>query len=201
MRSKRQENMDRQAGAMNLQTVSGPLPEADADQIALAERIARHEYWEHRDIYGDPYIRHAERISTLVPIWAKPAAWLHDTIEHCGLSASQLVAAGVSGATVDAVVLMSFRGEDCGVAGGTYDEYIKTIAGARNRAGTIARRVKLATLADHAERVRRMSGADVDATVRRLERSRAVISAAMKIYGEEHSSTLSPPSKKQQIAV
>lgn len=170
----------------------------DLSQEALAERIARHEFWEHRDGYGHPYIRHAERVTSRVPVWAQPAAWLHDVIEACGLTAGQLSAAGVSRPTVEAVVLLSRCERHAN--GVTYDDYIKAIAGSRNRAGTIARQVKLASLADHVERARELDRPNVDELNDRFARARSVIAAAVSIYGEELVSSPSPPSQKQIAA-
>jgi hypothetical protein len=49
------------------------------------------------------------------------AAWLHNAIEDCGITASDLAAGGISSDAIDAVVLLTRTG---GNAGNGYDDAI-----------------------------------------------------------------------------
>lgn len=65
------------------------------------------------------------------------AAWLHDVIEDCGITADDLVKAGISQEVVDAVVLLTRTKENTG------DQYYEAI-----RNNPIALAVKLADIED-----------------------------------------------------
>ncbi|MFC7847105.1 phosphohydrolase [Arthrobacter sp. NPDC057388] len=71
------------------------------------------------------------------------AAWLHDVVEDCGITADDLAAAGISSEVIDAVVLLT-RSQDNN--GSRYYEAI--------RSSSIALAVKLADIADYTDPAR-----------------------------------------------
>ena len=91
------------------------------------------------DKAGAPYIGHPVRVAAAVDGNSdKVVAVLHDVLEDCGMSIKHGVFAGLSMAERDALVAISkVDGED-------YADYLKRVA-----ANPIARRVKLADLADN----------------------------------------------------
>ena len=91
------------------------------------------------DKAGAPYIGHPVRVAAAVDGNSdKVVAVLHDVLEDCGMSIKHGVFAGLSMAERDALVAISkVDGED-------YADYLKRVV-----ANPIARRVKLADLADN----------------------------------------------------
>jgi len=83
-----------------------------------------------------------------VPPEARVVAALHDVLEDSGVTAEDLEAAGLRGAELEAVLLLT-RDED-----EPYEEYIERIAMAEGEAGRLARVVKLADLPDNLGRAR-----------------------------------------------
>lgn len=81
-------------------------------EIAAAQAIATIAHRYQTDKIGVAYIEHPRRVAArLTKMNAAPshiaAAWLHDVIEDCGVTASDLIAAGISREVVDAVVLLT----------------------------------------------------------------------------------------------
>ena len=111
-------------------------------QGALAERIATDAHRGQVDKLGADYIEHPRRVaSAFNPATHSVehcAAWLHDVVEDSGMSADDLLAAGVDPDVVDVVVLMTRRKD---VPDDTYY--------ARIAASPAARAVKLADIGDN----------------------------------------------------
>ena len=109
--------------------------------VADAVRIAREAHEGQVDKAGRPYIGHVLRVmKRLDTDEEQMAAALHDVIEDTGATPDSLLALGVPNIGVDAVQSLTKRD------GETYADFVA-------RAGThpIARRVKLADLADNAD--------------------------------------------------
>ena len=100
-----------------------------------------------KDKFGEPELLHVLRVVVAVPPEARVVAALHDVLEDSELTAEDLEAAGLGGAELEAVLLLT-RGED-----EPYEEYIERIATAEGEAGRLARVVKLADLRDNLGRV------------------------------------------------
>lgn len=97
--------------------------------------------------YGEPLIQHLERVAARVPAHAATTAWLHDLGERDAASVHELRAQGISTVELAALELLTrTEREDYGL-------YIRRIARARGAAGSLARTVKLAELADHLARL------------------------------------------------
>lgn len=109
--------------------------------VADAVRIAREAHEGQVDKTGHPYIGHVLRVmSRLDTDEEQMAAALHDVIEDTDATPESLLALGVPEVVVDAVQALTKR------EGESYADFVA-------RAGTnpIARRVKLADLADNAD--------------------------------------------------
>lgn len=112
-----------------------------AFEVADAVRIAREAHEGQVDKAGRPYIGHVLRVmKRLDTDEEQMAAALHDVIEDTDATPESLLALGVPEVVVDAVQSLTKRD------GETYADFVA-------RAGThpIARRVKLADLADNAD--------------------------------------------------
>ncbi len=111
-------------------------------QGALAMRIATDAHRGQVDKLGADYIEHPRRVASVFDPTTQPvehcAAWLHDVVEDSGMSADDLLAAGVDPDVVDVVVLMTRRKD---VPDDTYY--------ARIAASPAARAVKLADIGDN----------------------------------------------------
>lgn len=82
-------------------------------EVAAAKAIATIAHRFQTDKIGAPYIEHPRRVAgRLDDPQQIAAAWLHDVIEDCGITADDLVKAGISQEVVAAVVLLT----------GVYDE-------------------------------------------------------------------------------
>lgn len=82
-------------------------------EVAAAKAIATIAHRFQTDKIGVPYIEHPRRVSARLDDPKHfAAAWLHDVIEDCGITADDLVKAGISQEVVAAVVLLT----------GVYDE-------------------------------------------------------------------------------
>lgn len=111
---------------------------------AAAKAIAVIAHREQTDRIGVAYIEHPRRVAAkLSDPREVAAAWLHDVIEDCNISAQDLLDAGISQDVVDAVLLLT-RTEDVGK-----DDYYKAI-----RKNPIALAVKLADIADNTDEKR-----------------------------------------------
>jgi (p)ppGpp synthase/HD superfamily hydrolase len=114
-------------------------------EIAAAKAIATLAHRGQTDKIGVDYIEHPRRVAArLTELEAAPthvaAAWLHDVIEDCGVTASDLIAAGISREVVDAVVLLTRTEANKG------DGYYLEI-----RKNPVALAVKLADIADNTD--------------------------------------------------
>lgn len=154
------------------------LAEADAaafdavPQVALAQGIAFVAHRGQLDRTGAEYIDHPGRVAeqfeaTVEPI-ATAAAWLHDVLGESELTAHELLAAGVLPEVVEIVELLT-RTPDVSEA----DYY------ARIRAHEIARRVKLADVADNSApwRVRKLDFAEQARLAEKYRHAREALSA------------------------
>jgi len=101
------------------------------------------------DKAGKPYIQHIERVAAYhlhmfprASLAEQDAAWLHDAMEDCGVTADDMRIRGYARETIDIVELVTRRPED----GLTYAQWIERIAASGN-AG--AMRVKIADLTDN----------------------------------------------------
>jgi (p)ppGpp synthase/HD superfamily hydrolase len=111
-----------------------PIAQADNARL-IAERLHAGQV----DKAGKPYIGHLARVAAAVESdLLKAVAWLHDSIEDCGIGAHDLQQQGVAQEVVEGVLAMSK------VEGEPYDEYLERV-----KANPLARRVKLADLADN----------------------------------------------------
>jgi (p)ppGpp synthase/HD superfamily hydrolase len=123
---------------------SGPEPTSEpghesTPEVAAARAIATIAHRGQTDRIGVAYIEHPRRVAArLSDPRAMAAAWLHDVIEDCGISAEELIKAGIGRNVVDAVVLLT-RTEEV-----DQDAYYRAI-----RSNPIALAVKLADIADN----------------------------------------------------
>ncbi|WP_087874532.1 hypothetical protein [Arthrobacter globiformis] len=118
-------------------------------EVAAAKAIATIAHRFQTDKLCDPYIEHpyiehprrvANRLDDPKHV---AAAWLHDVIEDCSITAKDLRAAGISAEVIDAVVLLTRTVENEG------DRYYEAI-----RSNPIALAVKLADIADNTDPLR-----------------------------------------------
>ena len=110
-------------------------------EVAAAKAIATIAHRSQTDKIGVAYIEHPRRVAArLNDPKHIAAAWLHDVIEDCGITAENLAAAGISNEVIDAVVLLTRTDENEG------DGYYEAI-----RENPIALAVKLADIADNTD--------------------------------------------------
>lgn len=108
-------------------------------QVALARSIAERAHAGQVDKLGEPYIGHPQRVAeSLTDPSEQAAAWLHDVVEDCGITAESLLEQGVNADVVAAVELLTRRDDV------PSDRYYERIA-----ADPIARPVKLADIGDN----------------------------------------------------
>ena len=137
-----------------------------SEVIAAARAIASIAHRGQTDKSGEPYIDHPRRIAErLTDPSQVAAAWLHDVIEDCGISAQDLAAAGIPGDVIDAVVLLTRSDEY------TSDHYYASI-----RENPIALAVKLADIDDNTDE-ERLAKLDTETQERLREKYRAAIRA------------------------
>lgn len=115
------------------------------DVVALARAIAAKAHQGQTDKLGAAYIGHPARVAEHArrlggDEYAVAAAWLHDVIEDCEVSATDLSAAGIPREVCDAVVLLSKR------PGQSLEEYCTGVL-----ANPLALLVKRADLADNTD--------------------------------------------------
>ena len=140
-------------------------------EVAAAKAIATIAHRHQTDKIGIPYIEHPRRV---VDGLAVPdarhlaAAWLHDVIEDCGISESDLIAAGISQEVVDAVALLTRTKENNGVG------YYTAI-----RNNPIALAVKLADIKDNMDPAR-TARLDPGVRTRLSEKYEKAVSALLK---------------------
>lgn len=142
-----------------------------AEVAAAARAIA---YVAHRgqvDKAGAVYIDHPRRVAErLTDPSQVAAAWLHDVIEDCGITAGDLRDAGIPDHVVEAVVLLTRTD------GQPSEDYYAGI-----RANPVALAVKLADIADNTDedRLRQLP----PETQERLRRKYAAALAALRATG------------------
>lgn len=127
-------------------------------QAAIAERIARKAHAGQTRRNGKtPYISHPQAVADRVSKEGDEtiaAAWLHDTLEDCGLTTDELRAQGISERVASAVLVLTHMPDE------PYDNYIRGI-----KADPIARSVKLADIlhnlsdAPNTKQIRKYAGA------------------------------------------
>lgn len=110
----------------------------------LAKRIAEGTLRRTRD--GGLVLAHVKRVARAVAPQARSVAWLHDVVEHGGLTATDLLVAGFAGSEVQAVQLLT-RGTAT-ESDGPYLAHVAAIARYPGRAGWLAREVKIADIRD-----------------------------------------------------
>ncbi len=141
--------------------------------VAVARAIATIAHRGQTDKSGVAYIGHPERVAARV---AQPsqiaAAWLHDVIEDCGISAQDLIDAGIPDDVVDAVVLLTRTDAQPSA------EYYAGI-----RLNSVALAVKYADIADNTDESRLHKLAPET-----QERLRAKYRAALLALGADQSS-------------
>lgn len=117
-------------------------PDDIPTQTALAERIATDAHHGQVDKLGADYIGHPRRVASVFDPAMQAveycAAMLHDVVEDSGLTADDLLAAGVAPYVVDVVVLLTRRDDV------SDDTYYARIAGS-----PAACAVKLADIGDN----------------------------------------------------
>ncbi len=146
-------------------------------KLPEAEAIAREAFGGARNRFDVPLFEHsvavAERVTTHE---AKLTALLHDVVEDTDWTAADLRRHGASETVVDAVGLLTHR------AGESYEAFVERIAAARGRAGTVAREVKLADLAENLSRLDRLDPDEAERLERRyqqaLDRLRPLVATA-----------------------
>jgi len=132
-------------------------------QVAAAMAIATIAHKGQTDKNGADYITHPARVAARLSEPAEvAAAWLHDVVEDCsevfagsppfGITAKDLLMAGIAPEVIDAVVLLTRTADDKG------DAYYEAI-----RNNPVALAVKLADIADNLDPVRT---ADLDPETR-----------------------------------
>lgn len=114
---------------------------SDESLLHKAVRIACEAHAGQSDKAGEPYLFHVFRVALAVETEEERAvAALHDVLEDTSVTLGDLVDAGLSADVVAAVFALSRIKR----YGETYSEYIERVA-----ANDLARRVKLADLADN----------------------------------------------------
>lgn len=127
------------------------------------------------DKAGRPYIEHPLRVCGLLPGDAtedeKIAGVLHDVIEDCGVTAGEMIEAGVPMASVRIVDALTRR------SGEPYEAFIDRIAAA----GDSAVKVKLADIEDNSapERLALLDAATAQRLVAKYAMARATLRAAL----------------------
>ncbi|PVE19200.1 HD domain-containing protein [Arthrobacter sp. Bz4] len=136
-------------------------------EVAAAKAIAVIAHRGQEDKIGMAYIDHPRRVAARL---SEPrevaAAWLHDVIEDCEISAQDLLVADISQDVVDAVELLT-RTESV-----SKDNYYRAI-----RRNPIALAVKLADIADNTdeERTRQLPPADRERFAQKYREALAVL--------------------------
>lgn len=137
--------------------------------LEAAKAIAHREHADQTDKAGQPYIGHVSRVAARVSDDpdTETVAWLHDVVEDTGVDLSELSVefAPHIVAAVDAITRRA--GED------PADYYTRV------RSNDLARRVKLADIADNSDPTR-LAALD-DATRDRLERKYAKAREAVSV--------------------
>jgi (p)ppGpp synthase/HD superfamily hydrolase len=133
----------------------------------VAREIAIRAHAGQVDKAGEPYIGHVGRVAAGVNAGDEQAvAWLHDFIEDTDVSESDLLAAGIPAALVEAVVAITHLPDEPRA-----DYY------ARVRANALARAVKLSDVADNSDpdRLAALGPATADRLTRKYEQARVAL--------------------------
>jgi (p)ppGpp synthase/HD superfamily hydrolase len=136
-------------------------------EVAAAKAITIIAHRGQKDRIGVAYIEHPRTVAArLSDPREVAAAWLHDVIEDCTISAQDLLDAGISQEVVDAVVLLT-RTEDV-----LKDDYYKAI-----RKNPIALAVKLADIADNTDetRTRQLEPVDRERLAKKYREALAIL--------------------------
>lgn len=120
-----------------------------SDVVKLAAEIATAAHFGQVDKIGQPYIDHPRRVAERVEQaggsdYAIAIAWLHDTIEDTGHTATSLIASGVPWPVVYGVLALTR------VQGESSEDYY----GAIKASGAEAIQVKFADIADNTDPAR-----------------------------------------------
>jgi hypothetical protein len=126
-----------------------------------ARNIAHASHLAARDRFDEPLIEHVERVAANVPPHARTVAYLHDVLEHTGVSVNDLRAEGLTDIELGALELLTRSSTE------SYELYALRIAGAAGPSGELARVVKLADLDDHLAHKDIPPGAPIYAWARR----------------------------------
>ena len=127
------------------------------NQVSAAASFAKQAHAGQVDKAGADYYGHVSRVANLVQsspsfdelsapeqVVAVAAAYLHDVVEDCGVSPSDLAYAGFSDEVVHVVALVSKNVEPC-----SFSEYNERVASDK-----VARVVKMADMADNSNKKR-----------------------------------------------
>lgn len=127
-------------------------------QAQIAERIARKAHQGQTRRNGTtPYISHPQAVAARVTNEGDEtiaAAWLHDTLEDCGLTTDGLRAQGISERVASAVLVLTHMPDE------SYENYLRGV-----KADAIARKVKIADIlhnlsdAPNSKQIRKYAGA------------------------------------------
>ena len=122
-----------------------------AEELALAERIARQQHAGQKDKQGLDYILHVERVVAAVEgADQEVVAWLHDVIEDTPMSSVQLYQAGISVDNICSVVRVTKMRRPPGMSSdAAYDIFIRSI---KRSGDPVALAVKIADVRDHLTR-------------------------------------------------
>ncbi|WP_269048047.1 hypothetical protein [Paenarthrobacter sp. Z7-10] len=155
--------------------------EAVVPQVAAARAIATIAHKGQTDKSGADYITHPSRVAgRLTDPQHVAAAWLHDVLEDCGkifagppafgITAEDLLAAGIEQDVVDAVVLLTRTADNAG------DRYYEAI-----RANAIAKAMKLADIAENTDpaRTAKLTPETREKLARKYAHALAVLGAAV----------------------
>jgi hypothetical protein len=111
-----------------------------------AQSIAERWHREDREEDGTPLLWHIRRVARSVPPEAQALAWLHEVLEWTFIDERELLSEGLTTEELRALRLLK-RTSDTH-SSGVYLAQLQLVAAAAGDAGRLARKVKLADLAD-----------------------------------------------------
>ena len=131
------------------------------EQLAKAKKIAYERHANQLDKGGNPYIEHPKYVAAHVnTVLDKTVAWLHDTIEDTGYTASMMRADGFDDNVINAVQLLTHK------KGEPYLDYIKSLT-----SNETAKNVKIADLHNNMDLTRLpVNERDTDDVKRRMNK-------------------------------
>lgn len=131
--------------------------------LSAARVLARVLHEGQVDMSGSPYIEHVDRVASGMTTYEEAAtAYLHDVVEDTPLTLLDLLSIGFSTCVVEQVDALTRR------KGEEYQTYIRRVA----KGGPVARKVKLADLADH---LRETSNILPESLVKRYEKAQSYL--------------------------